>query len=269
VRIGAWASRTAVKRALTPLGRGSGVRGCTILTYHRVGGGTPDERDVEVADFRSHVELLADRVVVPIGQALDLLDAGDERPTVVLTFDDGFADVYQHAWPLLAEHGLPFTVYVTSGYVGRELVWEGTTARVPRGPAMTWDQLGEMHASGLCTIGNHTHLHPVPDDLDTDELDGCDAELARHLGVTPEHFAYPWGVVVPALEAELGRRYRSAVTGRIGRNHARTSRLRLRRLPVRRTDPLGFVALKVAGGLGPEHLYARMTDAAKRVGLRG
>ena len=38
-----------------------------------------------------------------VESALDAIDAGDTRPRAVLTFDDGFADVFDHAWPLLAE----------------------------------------------------------------------------------------------------------------------------------------------------------------------
>ena len=48
---------------------------------------------------------------------------------MVLTFDDGFADVHDHAWPLLRERGLPFTIYLTTAYVGGPMRWEGSTAK--------------------------------------------------------------------------------------------------------------------------------------------
>lgn len=269
MRVDAWASRRALKRGLAPMGRHGRPRGCTILIYHRVGGGTRDERDVAVDDFRRHLAVLADREVVSLDVALDRLEVGDDRPTVVLTFDDGFADVHEHAWPLLRARGLPFTLYVATAYLGGQMAWEGTTARTPDGPALTWDQLTELAGSELCTLGNHTHRHVTPAELSVAELDRCSRELERRLGVTPRHFAYPWGQRVPGMEAELRRRFRSAATGRIGRNLPDTDPLRLRRVPVRRTDPIDFFARKVDGGLAPERIYGGLTAAAKRVGLRG
>ena len=108
--------RRVVKRALGQLAHldRSQHAGVTILTYHRIGGGTPDELDLPVRAFESQLEALLDggHDVVALDEALDRLDAGDPRPSVVLTFDDGFADVYDHAWPHLRERSVPFTVYV-------------------------------------------------------------------------------------------------------------------------------------------------------------
>ncbi|MFD0350255.1 polysaccharide deacetylase family protein [Kitasatospora aburaviensis] len=52
----------------------------------------------------------------------------------MLTFDDGFADVYDHAWPLLSERGLPFTIYLASGHVGGEMRWRAPPRRPPAHP---------------------------------------------------------------------------------------------------------------------------------------
>jgi peptidoglycan/xylan/chitin deacetylase (PgdA/CDA1 family) len=40
------------------------------------------------------------------------------HPVAAVTFDDGYADVYRHAWPLLRRKGIPFAVFVVSGFVG-------------------------------------------------------------------------------------------------------------------------------------------------------
>lgn len=269
MRVGAWTSREALKRGLAPLGRSGRPRGCTILTYHRVGGGTPDERDVPLAAFERQLDVLVAGPVVPLDVALDRLSAGDDTPTVVLTFDDGFVDVHRHAWPRLRDRGLPFTLYLATGYVGGELRWEGSTARTPTGPALSWRQVEELAASPLVTIGNHTHTHVPPPALTVHELAACDDAVAARLGRRPRHFAYPWGIVVPAVEEELRARYRSAVTGRVGRNRPGDDPYRLRRVPVRRTDPVAFFAQKVDGGLGPERVYGGLVATAKLVGLRG
>ena len=241
-------------------------RGVVVLTYHRVGGGSPDERDVSVADFAAQVEALRDVDVVPLDTALDRLESEAEPSGTVITIDDGFRDVHEHAWPLLRRHRLPFTLYLTTGYVGGTMDWPGSTARVP-GPALTWDMVREMVDSGLCTLGNHTHSHVPPARLTVGELDRCSAEIARRTGISPRHFAYPWGIPVPGLEPELAARFRSAATGRLGRNHPATDPLRLTRVPVRQSDPLPFFAAKLTGNLGPERAYAGIVTVAKRVGL--
>lgn len=260
--------RTTVKSCLAAAGGlGRGPRGATILIYHRGGGGSPDERDVQLRDFEAQVDRLVDAPVVPLGEAVERLRRGDARPSVVLTFDDGFADVYTGAWPLLRERGLPFTVYLATGYVGGTMHWEGSTARDTGAPALSWDQLSEMVASGLCTVGNHTHSHVRPEELSEQELDRCSDAVLDALGVLPEHFAYPWGITVPRMEPALQTRFRSAVTGHLGRNLPGADPLRLDRIPVRGSDPLPFFEAKVFGSLAPERAYAAVVGMAKRAGV--
>lgn len=258
--------RAGLKRGLALLPETGEGAGLSVLIYHRVGGGTPDERDLPTAAFAAQLDELARHRVVDLDTALDELDAGDDSPKVVLTFDDGFADVHTTAWPLLAERGLPFTLYLATGYVGGLMHWDGSTASAP-GPALDWGQLGELAASPLCTIGNHTHTHARPEALTTDELDRCTAEIEKRLGVTPRHFAYTWGIRVPAMHQALAERFRTAVTGELGRNRPGGDPYALRRIPVRGSDPRAFFAAKLRGRLGPERAYAGVVAAAKRVGL--
>ena len=245
------------------------AHGATLLIYHRIGGETTDELDLPTAAFRGHLDMLADHEVVALDEALDRLDRGDTNPTIVLTFDDGFEDVHANAWPLLRERNLPFTIYLASDYVGAAMRWEGSTARGQAGNGLRWEQLSEMVASGLCTVGNHTHTHVRPEELTVDELDACTAAVEEHLGITPRHFTYPWGVSVPDIEPALRARFRSSSTGQLGRNTPGVDRMRLRRVPVRRTDPESFFAAKLTGGLLPERAYAGIVGIAKALGLGG
>jgi hypothetical protein len=124
-----------------------------------------------------------------------------------------------------------------------------------------------MAGSGLCTIGNHTHRHVRPERLTTTDLDECTAAIEQRLDVTPRHFAYPWGIAVPAIAEALRARFRTACTGQLGRNAPAVDRIALRRVPVRQTDPLAFFDAKLQG-LGAERAYAAMVRAAKAVGAR-
>ncbi len=266
---GAGGARTLIKRALAVGAGRAPAEGATLLIYHRVGGGTTDELDQPVGQFARQLELLSGHDVLSLDAALDRLDAGDRRPCFVLTFDDGFADLYEHAWPLLRRLGLPFTVYLASAYVDQPMRWEGTTAKGTTGRGLTWAQLGELVASGLCTVGNHTHHHVRPSALTTAELDSCSDAIAAGLGVRPAHFAFPWGVAVPELAGEIRARFRSAATGELGRNLPGGDPWTLRRVPVRRTDPESFFAAKLTGALGPERAYGGMVRLAKRMLSRG
>lgn len=260
--------RASLKRQLARAATGAPA-GATLLIYHRVGGGSPDELDTPTASFARQLDVLAHHDVVSLDTALDRLDSGDRRPGVVLTFDDGFADVFTNAWPLLRERAMPFTLYLATAHVGGTMHWEGSTARAP-GAAVSWDQVAEMADSGLCTVGNHTHTHARPEALDAAELDRCSAAIAGALGsaARPRHFAYTWGVEVPGMRAALAERFRSAATGRLGRNLPGCDPLRLRRVPVRGSDPIEFFAAKLRGHLGPERAYGAVVRAAKLLGAR-
>jgi peptidoglycan/xylan/chitin deacetylase (PgdA/CDA1 family) len=260
--------RRAFKRALSPLRVvGGRPRGATLLTYHRVGAGTTDELDTPEAELGHQLDVLAEggHDVVTLDAALDRLASGDERPCVVLTFDDGFADVHSRAFPLLRERRFPFTLYVTAGLVGGDMRWEGSTAASQGAAALGWEQLEDLVASGLCTVGNHTFTHAEPHRVDVDELDRCSDLLEERLGSRPRHFAWTWGIEVPRLQAAVEGRFRSAATGTVGRNAPGCDLHALRRVPVRRTDPLPFFRAKLTGSLVPERVYAVAGRLAKRV----
>ena len=244
--------------------------GATILTYHRVGGGTSDELDIPMDALEEQLDHLVDggHEVRSLDEALDRLEAGDPTSTVVLTFDDGFADVHERAWPLLRERSLPFTVYVTAGLLGASMRWEGSTASSQGAPSLSWDQLGEMHAAGLCTVGNHTWDHATPAELDEAQLDRCSDAIEGHLGSRPAHFAWTWGVPVARLRPAVETRFRSVATGELGRNLPGGDLHALRRVPVRSTDPLAFFRAKLKGRLVAERAYAGLVTIAKRAGRR-
>ena len=259
--------RATVKRGLAWFGTKGAAEGATFLIYHRVGGGTPDERDLPGPDFEAQMDELTRHRVVPIDQAMQELADGDRRQKVVITFDDGFADVADPVLRILAERDLPFTLYLATGYVGGMMHWDGSTAKAP-GPALTWQQCEALADSGLCTFGNHTHTHARPELLSEEELDRCSDEIEARLGSRPRHFAYTWGVPVPAMEPALRARFDSAATGLLGRNLPGDDPLALKRIPVRGSDPLPFFRAKLNANLLPERAYAAITSAAKAAGVR-
>jgi peptidoglycan/xylan/chitin deacetylase (PgdA/CDA1 family) len=115
--------RHAVRRTRSRLRRQS-----VILLYHRVAEGVSDPWSlcVSPANFAAHLAVLAARGVRTLDALVDDL-AHDRRPrTAVVTFDDGYADVATTALPALRAHGVPATLFVTTGPVveGGEFWWD-------------------------------------------------------------------------------------------------------------------------------------------------
>ncbi|MGH3922761.1 MAG: hypothetical protein ACRDTT_07825, partial [Pseudonocardiaceae bacterium] len=69
--------RRAVKRGLARTGRARRAQGVSLLIYHRIGGGTRDERDLATEDFVRQMDALAQHEVVSLDTALDGLAGGD------------------------------------------------------------------------------------------------------------------------------------------------------------------------------------------------
>ena len=83
------------------------------------------------------------------------------RP-IVLTFDDGYADLVEEALPKLIEHGFPATVFVTTGWL-RDAV-RHTAASAP-GRMLSWAQLAELSAAGVEVAAHTSQSSPARPDL--------------------------------------------------------------------------------------------------------
>jgi len=237
--------------------------GLVILIYHRVGARTTSQIDLATARFDEQVaELVEAERVVSLDDGLRRLAADDlaDRP-VVLTFDDGTADWVDEALPVLVRHQAPATFYVATDFVERQ-------AELPGGGApISWAGLAELAASGLATIGSHTHTHALLDRADGSvaaaELDRSTELLGEHLGVECAHFAYPKALLgSPAAEGEVRRRFRSATVAGSRANPPGADVHRLARTPIQVADGMRWFRRKAAGGM-------RLEDTARSLLNRG
>ena len=103
--------------------------GITVLIYHRVGGGSSSDVDLDPAVFETQLKHLAShhRVIsldTAITELTDLGPGGTE-PAVVLTFDDGTADFTDVAVPILVRNQVPATLYAATAFIdsGEEFPW--------------------------------------------------------------------------------------------------------------------------------------------------
>lgn len=232
--------------------------GPRILIYHQVGAGLGREMEVTVEVFRRQLGWLESRGrIVSLEEAVAARAEPEASRLFVLTFDDGYEDLYTRAFPLLRERGLPFALYLTTEPV------ETGVPLTPGGRAdpLRWVQVDEMLESGLLTLGVHTHRHRdlrglSPHHIE-EELDTSDRLVESRTGTRPRHFAYPKGHWDPVAEDLLRERYATAALGAGPPITPSTDPLRLHRLPIQRSDGLFFFRRKVLRGMRVEEWVRR------------
>ena len=79
--------------------------------------------------------------------------------TCVVTFDDGYETVYREAFPVLEELGFTATVFLITGYCGKQNSWPGHVSPVGEQLLLSWTQIEEM-ARHHIEFGSHTVTHP-------------------------------------------------------------------------------------------------------------
>lgn len=110
--------------------------GLVILAYHRVLESRDELRPSEVTaqDFDRHMRVVSNWFnVLPLRQGVARLKSGSlPRRAVCITFDDGYADNYSVALPLLRKYDLPATVFVATGFLDGGRMWNDTIIEAVR-----------------------------------------------------------------------------------------------------------------------------------------
>lgn len=183
-----------------------------ILMYHRI---TPRTEGLaaptwNVPPERFHRQLsgLLSRGyrAWPLSRALACRESGEPIPsrTFVVTFDDGYENLYYHAWPILKSLRVPATVFVATGYLDADRPfpfddWEAKACATV--PVVSWKPLTRQHCAemldeGLIEIGSHTHshadFHGQPEAFRADVERSLEV-LREFFGIVRASFAFPFG----------------------------------------------------------------------------
>jgi peptidoglycan/xylan/chitin deacetylase (PgdA/CDA1 family) len=192
-----------------------------VLAYHALGE-LPPEHDPQKlvlppAELRAHVEYLLRRgyeFVTAADFAQRLHSGASLRGVAALTFDDGSFDNATILPPLLNELGVPATLFVCPGLLGRPHPWLAPEAGVR---LMSLDELQAVARLDCVEIGSHTVAHADLEHATEEEAyrDMADSKVALEdiLGMPVASFAYPFGNYSPSCPRAAQRAgYTSAAT---------------------------------------------------------
>jgi GT2 family glycosyltransferase/peptidoglycan/xylan/chitin deacetylase (PgdA/CDA1 family) len=246
-------------------------RRCPALLYHHVGpppAGMPAALTITPERFERQVRYLARRGFTGItaGRWLEWLETGAPLPPrpFVLTFDDAYADLAAHAFPVLRRQGFGATVYVVTGRIGGTSDWDGERG-VPPLPLLRREQITEWSREGI-EFGAHTRTHPalgpLPEAAVREEVRGGRAELEAATGAPVRSFAYPYGGAPPSARTAAAEAYALSFTLEEGVNTLATDPHLHRRTMVQPSDTLLDLELRARFGRSP------LSEARARLRLR-
>ncbi len=208
----------------------------TILTYHAI-----DHRGDVIAIspelFQRQMQTLAELGFrgISLEQAMIFRHEYGKYPerVVVLTFDDGYASVYDAAFPVLRGLNFTATLYVVSQLIGKNANLSAMVNPDLDRDMMNWEKLQELRAYGM-EVGSHTATHPRLPRLQSAQLVAELVQsrecLGEQLKQTIKSFAYPYGVYTRGEVELVARYYQNACTTYLGRNNLTTDPYLLRRI---------------------------------------
>ena len=185
--------------------------GVPVLNYHRIDTGIRHSLVVPPEEFRKQMQYLHDEgyTTITLDELYDYVANGKDLPDkpVLITFDDGYIDNYEHALPILKEYNMKATLFMITSSMG-----ENRFVNV--------EQLKEMQANGIDIQShtvNHKDLRNMSLEQARDELIGSKAVLEGRMGHPVRYIAYPGGFAnkdIDRIAEESG--YRMAFTVQAG-----------------------------------------------------
>jgi len=255
-------------------------RAC-VFYYHRIADvgfvdAHIDDWNVTPKQFERQIAMLATFAdIVPLSELRQRLNTNaiNQKPIVCLTFDDGYANFHSQVLPILKRYQVPASAFVVTSSIGsREPLpfdhWAGRNAGRTRPETwrpLNWQELEDCVASGLVTVGAHSHRHLRGRDCTPSQMTqeaGQSREILRsHLGESQSlQYAFPYGntklgdVSPEYVNAVKAAGYKLAVTTDLGLVKADNDPYTLPRLEAHMLDSPGVLKAKASGALAPYRL---------------
>ena len=191
--------------------------------------------DVPPEMFRSQMEYLNKNGYQSItpSDLVNFFDNGTPMPSkpILITFDDGYVDNGDLAFPIMRELGIKGTIYIPTGLMENFNY-------------LTWAKINEMQSSGMINFGNHTWSHlnvGKNQEIVTKEISTADKQLIDYGLNQVKTFAYPYGLQTKFAENLLSSMgYKLAFTTVPGRIMCKKQRFSLPRIRVGNSNLSNF-----------------------------
>jgi len=164
----------------------------SIIAYHSVDWNN-SFYTVSPKEFRRQIEYLRKNYeVVSLDKIVDFVTGKKNLPkkSVAITFDDGYYDNYLNVYPYLKKFGLPATLFVTIGYIGKNIPLGNIPLKM-----LGWNEIKEMSQNNI-DVGAHAISHPNLQVTDLQEAKNevlkSKEEIEKKIGRSIDYFAYPF-----------------------------------------------------------------------------
>lgn len=163
---------------------------------------------------------------------------------IVITFDDGYRDAYENAFPLLKQYNFRATFFIFTQPIDTYNV-----------DFLTWEMIIEMHQAGM-EFGSHSYTHPDMRERSVDflvyQIVGSQEAIEARIGEPVKFFCYPSGrydqAVIDVLDSA---HFWGAVTTHWGNEYSFTNRFEMPRLRMRGGDTAASLAAKLGDSYPP------------------
>lgn len=207
-----------------------------VLTYHSI-----DESGSVISTapetFRWQMKFLFenDYRAVSLKELIDDLHAHKTplSKTVALTFDDGFRNFFEEAFPVLENYDFRATVFLVTDFCGKYNDWEGNPPELSRSKLLGWKEIKELSEYGI-EFGSHTRTHKdltkcLPEKVEAEIIESK-SEIENKLGKSVTTFAYPFGDFNGAVKQIAAENFKAACSTNLGKVQAGSDFFALERL---------------------------------------
>lgn len=188
-----------IKRKFTEtLSSGSSIKTFRILLYHSIHPFYP--LSVHPDNFERQMKYLVNNKfrLISLDSLQEVLDSEVKGNFVILSFDDGYDDNFEYAFPILKKFNLPAIIFLATRFINQDKFNNGyQNSRLFAGlKFLTWKKIELMSSYGI-SFGSHTHSHI---DLGKASLEDIEKEIItskeiieKKIGKSTHFFAYPFG----------------------------------------------------------------------------
>lgn len=182
-----------------------------IMCYHGVLDEAWGDKSifVKVDEFENQMKYLNENGYTPLFIS-EIEDANRYEKPIIITFDDGYRDVYTYAFPILKKYNIKADLYIISGYLGGEKY-------------LTTDMVKELAESPLIEFGSHTITHSILTKETDEEVERQLSESKKMLeeltGKNVESMAYPTGAYNNKVMEAVKKHYKYAISIEAGKEN--------------------------------------------------